>query len=156
MEMTEGSCRLGLWYVQVTWSGTIIHQIRFQRTGIPGPVPEQIPRFLAGKVSNLDPLISLLPDREGVYGRIYQAVQAIPYGSVRTYGDIGRQAGTTPRVVGQAMMRNSTPIIIPCHRVVSADGIGGFTPDLWIKEELLRIEAAGVKKLQNNGSYFLD
>jgi methylated-DNA-[protein]-cysteine S-methyltransferase len=50
------------------------------------------------------------------------------------------------------MKRNITPIIIPCHRVVAAGGIGGFSPDIWIKEELLRIEAYGLKKMQKNGS----
>ncbi len=153
--MTEGACRLGLWYVWVSWTGNVVHQVRFLRTGIPGPVPMQITRYLAGKVSDLDPLTSPLSDREGVYGEIYRAVRSIPYGSVRTYGEISRQAGTSPRIVGLAMMRNITPIIIPCHRVISKDGIGGFTPDLWIKEELLRIETEGLKKLQNNGSDFL-
>lgn len=156
MAVTEGSCRLGLWYVRVIWNGNVVSLIRFQRTGTDGPVPEQITRYLAGKGTTLDPLVSPLTTREGVYGRIYRAVQSIPYGSVRTYGDIAKQAGTTPQVVGQAMMRNTTPLLIPCHRVVAADGIGGFTPDIWIKKELLRIETVVVKKLQINGSYFLE
>lgn len=154
MEVREGSCRLGLWYVHVTWDEHIVHQVRFHRTGIPGSVPEQITRFLAGKTTNLDPLVSLLPDRDDSYGRIYQAVLNIPYGSVRTYGEVARQAGSNPRTVGQAMSRNITPILIPCHRVVASDGIGGFTPDIWIKEELLRIEANGVKKLMKENRFF--
>jgi len=48
MEIITGSCRLGLWYVQVTWSGTTIHRIRFATTGIPGNVPELIRKFCAG------------------------------------------------------------------------------------------------------------
>lgn len=152
--MSEGSCRLGLWYVQVTWTDTVVHRIRFHKTGIPGQVPEEITRFLAGKSTTLDPLVSLLLKEDGTYGRIYRAVRTIPYGSVRTYGEIALQAGTNPRTVGMAMKRNTTPIIIPCHRVVSAEGLGGFTPDLWLKEELLRIEAEGVKKLRKNINYF--
>ena len=57
-------------------------------------------------------------------------------------------AGTTPRVVGQAMARNPTPLVIPCHRVVAADGIGGFSPSVEIKEELLAMEKKGLRKLQ--------
>ena len=145
--MSEGSCRLGLWHVNVTWEDTVVHRIRFQRTGIPGPVPDPITRYLAGRTTTFEPLKSLLPDRPDTYGHIYQAVQAIPYGSVRTYGEVAKQAGTNPRTVGLAMSRNSTPLLIPCHRVVASDGLGGFTPDIWIKEELLRIEANVVKKL---------
>jgi methylated-DNA-[protein]-cysteine S-methyltransferase len=152
MALTEGSCRLGLWHVRVVWNGNIIHQVRFQRTGNSGPVPDQIPRYLRGKISTLDPLKSSLAEREGIYGQIYRAIQLIPYGSVRTYGYIAQHIGTHPRVVGQAMKRNTTPIIIPCHRVVAAGGIGGFSPDIWIKEELLRIEAHGLKKMQKSRS----
>jgi len=147
MEVSEGSCRLGLWYVNVIWDGNIVHRVRFQRTGIPGQVPDVITRFLAGKTLTLEPLVSLLPDQPGTYGRIYKIVQTIPYGSVQTYGEVAKQAGTNPRAVGLAMSRNMTPLIIPCHRVVSSKGLGGFTPDIWIKEELLRIEATVIKKL---------
>ncbi len=145
--MSEGSCRLGLWYVNVSWDGDIVHRIRFQRTGIPGSVPEVITRYLAGKATTLEPLVSLLPEQPGTYGRIYKAVQDIPYGSVQTYGEIARQADTSPRAVGLAMSRNTTPLLVPCHRVVASQGLGGFTPDIWIKEELLRIEAATIKRL---------
>ena len=128
--------------------------IRFHRTGTPGPVPIEITRYLAGKTTTLAPLVSQFGDRDDSYGRIYQAVMAIPYGSTRTYGEIARQAGSNPRTVGLAMSRNLTPLIIPCHRVVAVDGLGGFTPDIWIKEELLRIEKEGVKKMSRPGKFF--
>ncbi|NMB79927.1 MAG: MGMT family protein, partial [Methanomicrobiales archaeon] len=82
-----------------------------------------------------------------VYGRIYSAVRQIPYGSTATYGEIARIAMTSPRVVGQAMARNPTPLVIPCHRVVAADGIGGFSPEIEIKEQLLLMEKKGRQKL---------
>jgi len=63
-----------------------------------------------------------------------------------TYGDIARRAGTSPRVVGQAMRRNMVPLVIPCHRVVSQSGIGGFTPDPAIKEDLLAMERKGKRR----------
>jgi len=154
MEVSEGSCRLGLWFVNVSWTGEVVHQIRFQRSGLKGPVPDPITRFLAGKTTTLDPLVTLLPDLSGTYGRIYQAVKAIPYGSVRTYGEVARQTDTCPRAVGLAMSRNTTPLLIPCHRVVAAKGLGGFTPDIWIKEELLRIEAVTIKKMIPQGRSF--
>jgi methylated-DNA-[protein]-cysteine S-methyltransferase len=49
-------------------------------------------------------------------------------------------------VVGQALARNLLPLIIPCHRVVSRSGIGGFSPDPAIKEELLAMERRGKRR----------
>lgn len=139
--MSQGSCRLGLWHVLVTWNDETVHQIRFSRTGLPGGVPIQISRYLAGKGQSFSPLTSPLLSLASVYGDIYRIVHAIPYGYTRTYGEVACMAGTSPRVVGQAMKRNTTPLIIPCHRVIGSGGIGGFTPDIWIKEELLRMES---------------
>ncbi len=151
LEVSEGSCRLGLWYVNISWDDEIVHRIRFQRIGISGPVPVVITQYLAGKNTTLKPLVSHLPEQPGTYGRIYKAVQAIPYGSVQTYGEIARQADTSARAVGLAMSRNTTPLLIPCHRVVASQGLGGFTPDIWIKEELLRIEATVIRRLSRQG-----
>lgn len=58
--------------------------------------------------------------------RIWAAIAAIPRGWTRTYGDIARDIRSIPRAVGQACGDNPFPIIIPCHRVVTATGIGGF------------------------------
>jgi len=61
---------------------------------------------------------------------VWDAMQAIPRGKTRTYGDIARELGAsldvTAQDVGQACGDNRLPIVIPCHRVVAADGIGGF------------------------------
>ena len=61
---------------------------------------------------------------------VWDAMCAIPRGSTRTYGDIARElAAHVPvdaREIGQACGDNRLPIVIPCHRVVAADGIGGF------------------------------
>lgn len=59
--------------------------------------------------------------------RVWQAIAQIPYGQVASYGDIARTIGSTPRAVGQACGKNPLPIIIPCHRVVAASGLGGFS-----------------------------
>ena len=57
---------------------------------------------------------------------VWQAMRAIPRGRTRTYGDLARELGAEARAVGQACGDNRLPIVIPCHRVVAADGIGGF------------------------------
>jgi methylated-DNA-[protein]-cysteine S-methyltransferase len=57
---------------------------------------------------------------------VWQAMCAIPRGRTRTYGELARELGAQARAVGQACGDNRLPIVIPCHRVVAADGIGGF------------------------------
>lgn len=58
--------------------------------------------------------------------RVWQALTAIPVGQTTTYGQLARLLGSSPRAVGQACGANPLPIIIPCHRVVAANGRGGF------------------------------
>lgn len=58
--------------------------------------------------------------------RVWQALAAIPAGAPLTYGALGRQLGTAARAVGQACGSNPLPLLIPCHRVVAASGLGGF------------------------------
>jgi methylated-DNA-[protein]-cysteine S-methyltransferase len=62
---------------------------------------------------------------------VWRAMCAIPRGKTRTYGELGQELGarfaeSNARVVGQACGDNRLPIVIPCHRVVAAGGIGGF------------------------------
>ena len=57
---------------------------------------------------------------------VWQAMCAIPRGKTRTYGDVAKEVSADARDVGQACGDNRLPIVIPCHRVVAADGIGGF------------------------------
>jgi methylated-DNA-[protein]-cysteine S-methyltransferase len=57
---------------------------------------------------------------------VWAAIARIPSGATRTYGDIARELGSTARAVGQACGDNRLPLAIPCHRVVAAQGLGGF------------------------------
>ncbi|HRH80288.1 MAG TPA: methylated-DNA--[protein]-cysteine S-methyltransferase [Thiobacillaceae bacterium] len=59
--------------------------------------------------------------------RVWQALRHIPPGRTRSYGDIARELRSSPRAVGQAVGDNPLPMLIPCHRVIAADGgLGGF------------------------------
>ena len=74
---------------------------------------------------------------------VWKALQAIPYGETRSYGDIARRIGrpSACRAVGQANNRNPVGIIIPCHRVIGADGkLTGYASGLTIKQYLLELE----------------
>lgn len=57
---------------------------------------------------------------------VWDAMRAIPRGRTRTYGDIACELGADARDIGQACGDNRLPIVIPCHRVVAANGLGGF------------------------------
>ena len=77
--------------------------------------------------------------------RVLKQLQKIPYGETRSYGQIARILKTSPRAVGNACRNNPLPIIIPCHRVVAANGIGGYDGArtgtlLNIKRRLLEME----------------
>lgn len=71
---------------------------------------------------DLPVLIEGTPLQRGVW----EAMCAIPRGRTRTYGELARELGADARAIGQACGDNRLPIVIPCHRVVAADGIGGF------------------------------
>jgi methylated-DNA-[protein]-cysteine S-methyltransferase len=58
--------------------------------------------------------------------RVWAGISAIGAGTVLTYGQLAARIGGVPRAVGQACGSNRFPLVIPCHRVVSASGIGGF------------------------------
>jgi methylated-DNA-[protein]-cysteine S-methyltransferase len=76
--------------------------------------------------------------------RILAATAAIPYGSVSTYGTVAREAGSPrgSRAAGNALGSNPMPIVIPCHRVLHANGgIGGYTGGVERKQALLAIES---------------
>lgn len=145
--MQSGSCSFQLWKVLVDWDGTTVFRVRFVRTANAGSVPVPFTKFLSGKGTDFSPLTSAALAGDSVYAEIYRAVSRIPYGETRTYGEIAEATGTHARVVGNAMSRNPTPLIVPCHRVVGTDGLGGFSPDIEIKKALLAMEKKVSKKL---------
>jgi methylated-DNA-[protein]-cysteine S-methyltransferase len=64
-----------------------------------------------------------------------------PYGRTVTYGELGRRAGVDdPREVGVMMATNPLPLVVPCHRVVASDGLGGYGGGLDLKRRLLELE----------------
>ena len=77
--------------------------------------------------------------------RVWRELQRIPSGQVKTYGDIAARLKTSPRAVGNACRRNPIALVVPCHRVVSAQGIGGYSgatsgPEIRRKRQLLQHE----------------
>ena len=84
--------------------------------------------------------------------KVWQAIAAIPRGQTRTYTELAQQIGSGPRAVANACGANRLPLVVPCHRVVAKNGLGGFMQGTHngglIKQWLLQHEAAqsvGVK-----------
>lgn len=78
--------------------------------------------------------------------RLCQRLLDIPYGETMTYGELAKQLGSSARAVGGACRRNPIPLIIPCHRVVAANGLGGFSgategTKVNVKIKLLQLES---------------
>jgi methylated-DNA-[protein]-cysteine S-methyltransferase len=85
----------------------------------------QVERYLERAVSRFDLPIEVVGT--AFQQRVWQAICEIPCGTVLTYGELARRIGSAPRAVGQACGANDFPLLIPCHRVVSSTGIGGFS-----------------------------
>ena len=77
--------------------------------------------------------------------RVWQALQAIPFGQTRSYGQLAAALGdpNLSRAVGRANGANPVSILVPCHRVIGANGtLTGYAGGLAMKERLLRLEGA--------------
>ncbi|WP_293779804.1 methylated-DNA--[protein]-cysteine S-methyltransferase [uncultured Oxalicibacterium sp.] len=85
---------------------------------------EQLTRYLADPDYRFD--LPLAPAGTAFQQKVWAAISAIPRGDVLTYGDIARGIRSAPRAVGQACGANWFPLVIPCHRVTAAGGLGGF------------------------------
>jgi methylated-DNA-[protein]-cysteine S-methyltransferase len=102
---------------------------------------DQLHKYFDQELSEFD--LPLAPAGSLYQQRVWQALCAIPYGATKTYLDIARVAGGSPRSVGQANGNNPIPILIPCHRVVATTHIGGYSggDGLDTKRWLLALEA---------------
>ena len=96
--------------------------------------------YFAGKNPDVS-AIPLSPKGTGFQKRVWQELLSIPYGKTNTYGTIAKRLGSSARAVGSAVGHNPISVIIPCHRVLGADGnLTGYAGGLENKEKLLRLE----------------
>jgi len=113
-------------------------------------VAKEIKEYLSGKRQKFDIPLKL-------YGTDFQlsvwnALLTIPYGETRSYRDIAEQIGNPKacRAVGMANNRNPIAIIVPCHRVIGADGsLTGFGGGLGLKQQLLELEQKAGRTITN-------
>jgi O-6-methylguanine DNA methyltransferase len=113
-------------------------------------------RYLKGEQIDFDIEVDISHLGEFTRKVLYE-LRKIPYGKVTSYGRIGKKLGyeNAARAVGQAVGRNTVPIIIPCHRVIREDGsIGGFSMGLRIKEKLLATEGLKCSSSQRSANNY--
>ncbi len=100
----------------------------------------QLAAYFAGRLRRFD--LPLRPQGSAFDHKVWAAMQRIPYGETRSYGDLARDIGSAPRAVGNACGKNPIPIVIPCHRVLGRGGLGGYSGNGGVatKRTLLALE----------------
>lgn len=104
-------------------------------------VRRQLDDYFQGRRQRFD--LAVAPATTPFQGRVLALLREIPYGTTVSYGEVARRLGNpkASRAVGMANGRNPVPIVIPCHRVVGADGsLTGFGGGLEVKRRLLALE----------------
>jgi O-6-methylguanine DNA methyltransferase len=112
----------------------------------------QLMSYVAGELTAFDRPLHF--DGTEFQKSVWEQLLAIPYGEVRTYGEIADRLGNSGafRAVGAANGRNPIPIVVPCHRVIAANRtLGGFSAGLGLKRQLLHLE--GVENLRYNEAF---
>lgn len=108
----------------------------------------QLDAYFAGDRTDFD--LPLSPVGGTAFqNRVWQIMRAIPYGAVRTYGELAAELSSSARAIGGACGRNPLPILIPCHRVVGRNGaLGGYSgmEGTDTKKRLLMLEGAALPR----------
>lgn len=132
--------------VRVVTEGGRLRELGFTRArptrGPDGPIESELREYFGGTRKDLRDIPVDLSGSTPFERRVYEATRSIPFGKVATYGQIAKAIGrpNAQRAVGQALGKNPIGIVIPCHRVVGFDSLGGFTGGLEHKKRLLRHE----------------
>ncbi len=125
---------------RVTWS-KIPQEYILEETELMLQCKKQLEEYFAGKRKTFD--LPLAPKGTEFQQKVWKALTEIPYGETRTYGEIAAAIGNpkAARAVGMANNKNPIGIIIPCHRVVGANGkLVGYAGGMEKKEFLLELE----------------
>jgi methylated-DNA-[protein]-cysteine S-methyltransferase len=146
--ISDGVALRGLWMqhgprpsaLDVTW---------VRDEGPFGEVTAQLEEYFAGERTVFD--VPLVLDGTAFQRRVWGALRDIPYGTTISYGELARRIGqpSASRAVGLANGRNPISVIVPCHRVIGADGtLTGYGGGLERKQLLLGLEAGETGQLQ--------
>jgi methylated-DNA-[protein]-cysteine S-methyltransferase len=112
----------------------------------------QISDYLAGKRRDFS--LPLAPSGSIFQLRVWNALRKIPHGQTRSYGDLAKSLNTAARAVGRANATNPICLIVPCHRVIGADGtLTGFAFGEKIKRQLLELEGVSLAAIETQTGF---
>ena len=151
---SDGTNLVGLWNEGQKYHGASIPDAMAEKDGLPifDSTKKWLDNYFASKKPSISELL-LSPIGTEFRQKVWQVLREIPYGEVITYGDIAQKiakdkgnAASLSRAVGGAVGHNPISIIIPCHRVIGANGkLTGYAGGLDKKQFLLKLEDAHVK-----------
>jgi len=104
----------------------------------------QLADYFAGTRHDFDLPIAFRP---GLIGEVMRAMVAIPFGETRTYGDLAKELGAPAQAIGQACGANPVPVIVPCHRILGASGLGGFSAPGGVETKVALLKHEGAASL---------
>lgn len=135
----------------ITESGGVITRLRWgdEGAGAQGsPLLETACRQLAEYFARQRQSFDLpLAFGTGFHAEVRRAMAAIPYGETRTYGDLARRLDAPAQAIGQACGANPIPVLIPCHRVLAANGLGGFSAPGGVETKIALLKLEGAASL---------
>lgn len=150
--VSNGAALTGV-YMESHKAGPERGTTRRQEDDLLGRAREQLLAYFAGARFDFD--LPVAPQGTAFQQRVWKELQRIPFGSTLSYGELARRLGqaTAARAVGAANGRNPLSIIVPCHRVIGADGtLTGYGGGLPRKQWLLRHEAATLVRRAPQGA----
>lgn len=147
-------CETPIGLLKIAEDGGAITEIRLAEDSLPLDVEQnktpllieakrQLTEYFGDRRKAFD--LPLAPKGTPFQQKVWAALQTIPYGETRSYKQIAEQIGNSKacRAVGLANNKNPIILVIPCHRVIGADGrLVGYAGGVWIKEKLLELEQA--------------
>lgn len=105
----------------------------------------ELEAYFAGRLTAFEVPIRVEP--KGLQGAVMQAMLDIPFGETRTYGDLSRVLGAPAQAIGQACGGNCIPILVPCHRILGASGLGGFSAPGGVETKVALLKHEGAASL---------
>ncbi len=102
---------------------TVSYDPRYR--GVRQQLGQQLQRYFSAPQAGFD--IPLQQQGTPYQRRVWRALQRIPPGQTLTYGQLAKRLHTSPRAIGNACRQNPLPLLVPCHRVVATNGLGGFS-----------------------------
>ncbi|MBY6058142.1 methylated-DNA--[protein]-cysteine S-methyltransferase [Leisingera daeponensis] len=106
---------------------------------------EQLRAYFAAELTEFD--LPLQVEGSEFQRAVCDAMLAIPFGETRTYGGLAKDLGAPPQPVGNACGGNPIPVIIPCHRVLGASGLGGFSGKGGVETKVALLKHEGAASL---------